>query len=80
MSDEDLQAIIRELLLAMNRLHETSSAVLLVLKERGVTDQEGFQKAKQWVAEANRERREAIEKLRVDSTIEFLKGFEGPIQ
>jgi hypothetical protein len=81
MSDEDLQATIKALLLATNRLHETSSAILLVLKELKLTDEIKFRNARQRVAVLNRELRERMEKLgALDQIEELLRGFDGPIQ
>ena len=81
MPDEEIKVITRELLLAMNRIQESLSAVSLVLKEQGVMNRAQYEDAYRRVGEMNRPRREKLEKLgSTDPMTEFLKGFQGPLQ
>jgi hypothetical protein len=81
MEDEDLMAIVRSLLLAINGLQESVSAVVKALKERGLMTREEYAREFRFVHEANRSKGEMIQKLGMkDPILEFLRGFEGPIQ
>jgi len=81
MDDNDLKAIVRSLLLSVNGLQESVSAVVKALKERGLMTHEEYDRAFEFVHEANRPKREAIQKLGMtDPILELLRGFEGPIQ
>lgn len=81
MTDQESLAMFKEMLLAMNRIQESVSAVALALKERGLLERTEYESACQRVYEMNRERRERIEKLEsLDPMIELLRGFQGPLQ
>jgi hypothetical protein len=82
MTEQELcRAIIKEQLLAMHRFQDALSAVYLVLKERGLIENAEYHAALARVRELSKPDREKVEKLGpLDPMLEFLRGFQGPLQ
>lgn len=81
MFDEEQYAkTIKSLLLALLNQEEETAALLVVLRESDLLDPVLHESARQRVKLGNREKRESIEKIGVQSVGDFLRSYEGPIQ
>jgi len=81
MLDEKLYLeTIKTLTLSVLGLQEDFSAVAAALRKRGLLDRSDFLACQKEMREANRARRERIEKLDSTTLRDFLKDFGGSIQ